>query len=269
MTTHPTEEELILHFYGERRSEEATVDAHLATCAECQSAWSALREMLQMVDDAAVPEPGPGFERTMWARVRQALPAQDELSVARSSGRRRGAVSRLVSFPSLAAAAAVVVAVSLAGYFARTISMPATTNQAPTTAGVTPAQTTGDAAIGRERVLLTALNDHFQQSELLLVELMNAPDSGGDRDFERQTAGDLLDSSRLYRVSAQQNGKTHLAAMLQDLESVLVEIARSPDQINRKDFNSLRARIDGDNLLFKVRAVSRQIQDRQRVLSTE
>jgi len=73
----------------------------------------------------------------------------------------------------------------------------------------------------------------------------------------------------VYRVSATQNGDTRLAAMLQDLESVLVEIARSPDKINRQDFNSLRARIDGDNLLFKVRAVSNQIHDRQRVLSTE
>jgi len=257
MTTHPTEEELILHFYGESRSEEAGVDAHLQACDECQAAWGALRETLQMVDDAAVPEPGPGFERAMWARVQKSLPAS----------RSRGSFSTLLSFPSLAAAAALVVAVGIAGYVLRTSSVPS--ERPATTASVTPARTAGDAALRRERVLLTALNDHFQQSELLLVELTNAPDSGGDLEFERQTADDLLDSSRVYRVSATQNGDTRLAAMLQDLESVLVEIARSPDKINRQDFNSLRARIDGDNLLFKVRAVSNQIHDRQRVLSTE
>ena len=37
MTTHLTEEELILHFYGERRSEEPEVDAHLQACSECQA----------------------------------------------------------------------------------------------------------------------------------------------------------------------------------------------------------------------------------------
>ena len=57
------------------------------------------------------------------------------------------------------------------------------------------------------------------------------------------------------------------AQMLEDLESVLVEIARSPENVNRKDFGSLRARIDNANLLFKVRAVSKQIQDRQRSLT--
>lgn len=261
MTTHLTEEELILHFYGERRSEEAVVDAHLQACTECQAAWRDLREILQMVDDAAVPEPRPGFERAMWARVQRALPAREPVR------RPLGWFSPLASFPAMAAAAALVLAVALAGYAARTAWKPGAVTVANQPPSGTP--TTNDSGRGRERVLLTALNDHFQQSEMLLVELMNAPESGGDLEFERQTADDLLDSSRLYRASAQLSGNPRLASMLQDLESVLVEIARSPDQVNRKDFNSLRARIDSDSLLFKVRAVSKQIQDRQRVLSTE
>ena len=266
MTTHLTEEQLILHFYGECRSEEAVVDAHLQACAECQTAWTSLRETLQMVDDAAVPEPGQAFEREIWTRVQRALP----VPAADDAGRRLlGFTKRRPSSSALAAAAALVLAVGLGGYVVRTLWRPSTATAVNTRVAATPAGTSGDAALGRERVLLTALNDHFQQSELLLVEVMNAPAAGGDLDFERQTADDLLDSSRLYRVSAQQNGDTRLANMLQDLESVLVEIARSPDQINRNDFNSLRARIDGDNLLFKVRAVSKQIHDRQRLLSTE
>jgi hypothetical protein len=48
-----------------------------------------------------------------------------------------------------------------------------------------------------------------------------------------------------------------------------VEIARSPEHVTRRDFDSLRARIADDNLLFKVRAVSKQIHERQRSLSTE
>jgi hypothetical protein len=120
------------------------------------------------------------------------------------------------------------------------------------------------APSGRERVLLTALDDHFQRSEMLLVELMNAPAPEGDEfAFERETADDLVDSSRLYRLAAEQSGQVRLAQMLEDLESVLVEVASSPEQIDPSGLRFLRARIEDDDLLFKVRAVSQQINGRR------
>jgi hypothetical protein len=158
---------------------------------------------------------------------------------------------------------AAVVVVALAGRGWPTPSRPA-----PAPSPVV-ARAAADPA-GRERVLLTALGDHFQRSEMLLVEVMNTQAAAGqDLGFERQTADDLVESSRLYRQTAQQNGNVRLAQMLEDLESVLVEIARSPDRVDRQDVRSLRARIDQDDLLFKVRAVSKQIEDRQKSLSTE
>jgi hypothetical protein len=122
---------------------------------------------------------------------------------------------------------------------------------------------------GRERVLLTALDDHFQRSEMLLVELLNAPTSDAELTFQRATADDLLDSGRLYRVAAEQNGNLRLAAMLEDLESVLVEVARSPDAADPRALGPVRDRIESDDLLFKVRVVSQQIEDRRRDLSTQ
>ena len=71
-------------------------------------------------------------------------------------------------------------------------------------------------------------------------------------------------------MTAQENGDLQLARMLDDLESVLVEVARSPEHVARKDFQSLQTRIGDQNLLFKVRAVSTQIQQRQkRLISSE
>ena len=251
---HLSEDDLILRFYGEEPVEhESEVDAHLRACPTCLAVWTELSETLKMVDAAALPEPDADFERVMWSRVRLALPHQKDAGRLLTFFVRR----RPASF-----VAASILAILLAGHFwplSRTTSSPA-----PMAAG-----TAADAA-GRERVLLTALDNHFQESEMLLVEVMNAPAAGGDHlDFERQTADDLLGSSRLYRVTAQQNGNPRLAQMLEDLESVFVEIARSPDKVDRKDFGSLRARIESDDLLFKVRAVSNQIHDRQQTLSTE
>ena len=72
---HPTEEDLVLHFYGETGpDEERRVDDHLASCSACRQSWTELGETLKLVDAATVPEPNEGFERVMWARVQQALP---------------------------------------------------------------------------------------------------------------------------------------------------------------------------------------------------
>ena len=116
----------------------------------------------------------------------------------------------------------------------------------------------------QERVLLTALDQHFGQTETLLVELLNAPEAvGSEFDFERASADDLVSSGRLYRESAQQTGERRFADVLDDLESVLVEVARSPKVIAQNDVESWRTQIEDNGLLFKVRAVTHEIRERQ------
>src|SRR5262245_47997702 len=73
---HPTDEDLILHFYGEAAAADARrIDEHVDRCVQCRAAWLELGETLKLVDQAAMPEPGPEFERVMWARVQRDLPA--------------------------------------------------------------------------------------------------------------------------------------------------------------------------------------------------
>ena len=76
-----------------------------------------------------------------------------------------------------------------------------------------------------------------------------------------------MDSGRLYYATAQQNGDVQLAQMLEDLNAVLIEVARSPEKPSANDMASLRARINDSALLFKVRAVSNQIHDREKTLN--
>ena len=258
---HPSEEDLVLHYYGEGSpAGERRVDEHIGSCSTCRLAWGELKDTLRLVDAAAVPEPGEHFERTMWARVSQALP--EPQPVAR----------RWQWMPALGMAAAIVVSVAVgylwrANHEPRALPSAISAGRAPTTTVVPVNASANDLQRTRERVLLSALSNHFQQTELLLTELMNSPDDGrADLDFERATAGDLVASGRLYRLTAQQNGDLQLAQMLDDLESVLVEVARSPQKVDRKDFQSLRTRIDDQDLLFKVRAVSQNIHERQKSL---
>lgn len=76
MTNHLSEEDLILHYYGETdRADETRVDAHLAGCGECQAANAQLRRVLTLVETAAPVEARSGFERDVWARLEPQLDA--------------------------------------------------------------------------------------------------------------------------------------------------------------------------------------------------
>ena len=53
---HPTDDDLILHLYGEQTPDErARIDAHLATCDACQVVWDEINRTLTLADAAAVP----------------------------------------------------------------------------------------------------------------------------------------------------------------------------------------------------------------------
>lgn len=259
---HPSEDDLILHFYGEGQPDsEPRIDEHLRGCASCRAAWSELSGTLKLVDAARLPEAPSGFEGIMWARVEQAL-MRAPVAPRRSIRTPIWTMPRLV--PIAALAALVVAAVTLGVLSLRgpvTIGVPATGAPGSATAAAKPDFT-------RERMLLTALDDHFEQTEVLLVELLNAPEGGGsDLDFERTTADDLVASGRLYRLSAERTGHLHVAQMLEDLEPVLVEVARSPKKIDKADFKFLRSRISDEGLLLKVRAVGNEIRERKQDLN--
>jgi hypothetical protein len=63
-------------------------------------------------------------------------------------------------------------------------------------------------------------------------------------------------------MTAEDTGHPRLVQMLDDLEQVLVEVARSPERINSNDRAWLRTRIEDDALLFKVRAATSDIRER-------
>jgi len=245
---HPNEEELVLLFYGDADPGlETRLSDHLDACDTCQPVWQEIRATLNAVDAAAVPEPPADFERVIWARVQRAL---DDIPPP---------VPAWWS-PRLWVPAGVLATVLLTTFIAG--------RGWPGGKPGTPAPETTMAGTSQpERALLVAMDDHLQRSELLLVEVMNAPPGDAVRTgFERETADDLLASSRLYRQTATHTGHEQLAAMLEDLEGVLVEIARGPEDLEGESLNALRARIAQDDLIFKVRVVSDEIHERQKTM---
>jgi hypothetical protein len=82
--------------------------------------------------------------------------------------------------------------------------------------------------------------------------------------LEQSRAEQLVADNRLYRQTATQTGDAAIAAVLDDLERVLVDIAASPKTMTQEDLDAVRRRIESKELLFKVRVMASQVRARQR-----
>ena len=248
-TQHLTDDELILHYYGETApDDEPRAAGHLQQCAPCRVEYATLQRVLGSIDERSVAiEPSPAFERTVWARLEPNLkPA------------RRGWVSWALSPAPMALAAAVVVLV-VGAFLAGRATSP--TPAPPPTAAVVAAAVEQI----RERILLSEVGEHLDRSQMALVELVSTDsDTSFDMSGERSRAEQLVADNRLYRQTAEETGDVALSELLDEIERVLTEVAATSVTGSSRDLADVRRRIESRDLLFKVRIVSSAIRERQR-----
>lgn len=241
---HLTEDDLVLHYYGELDAPgEARAAEHLASCETCQRSYVRLQRVMAAVDTMPVPSLDAGFERTVWARLEPSLVV------------RRGWLSSFVLSPANLAWVAAVLALVAGAFMAGRLSQ-----------GSGSGPRTATAEEIREGILLADLGEHLDRSQTMLVELVNADPSTDDVDLrvERERAEDLVAANRLYRQAAGETGDAAIGQLLDDLERLLVELAASPDQLSTEDIERAQQRITAKDLLFKVRVVASAVRERQK-----
>jgi hypothetical protein len=242
---HLTEEQIILHYYGDAESE-PEIESHLAACPDCRAEFARVQAMLQQIEPLIVPEPLATFEEKTWLNLRDQLPA-------------RGSFFKRLLGPQQKWAFAGAMALLLAAAFLAGRFWPRAEQQ-------NIASPTNQPAHGNsQRVVLVAVGDHLERSQMLLVEIMNA-DAKGSVDFsaEQAQARDLLDNNHLYRVSAQQAGDPQVARLLDQLGRVLAEVANGPTEVSPGDLQQVRHTIQSEGLLFKVRVVGSEVNSKIR-----
>jgi hypothetical protein len=235
---HPSEEELVMLYYGEADGRE-DMEKHLADCPECRAAYAELEAALGQVEVNEPPERPEDYGAQVWRRVAPQLPEKRQKRWA-------------WMMPAFAMAAMLVVAFGL-GRFSAQFRGQGT--QSPISSSAAPAQV-------KERILMVAVGDHLEQSQMVLLELVNAR-AAGDMDIsaEQERAQDLVASNRLYREAAARSGDTGVASVLEELERALLEIAHSPSQISSRQFEELRKRVEAQGILFKVRVIDSRLRE--------
>jgi len=238
--THLSDDDLVLLHYREDAGAEA--GAHLAGCAECAERLRALASVLALAAPPEAPARGEDYGSRVWERLRPQLGLAAPPKVVPIRGR---LWPRAVSVAALAAA--LVLAFLLGRRF--------------------PDQPQPLSAEVRERVLLVAVGDHLERSQMVLIELANAPVGEVlNVKAQRALADELVSANRLYRQTAARSGEPALMAVLEELERVLVEVAAGPDALTADDLAELRKRIESRGLLFRVRVIGSLVREREKEL---
>lgn len=241
---HLSEEQLILFHYQEadEAHDRNTMEQHLAGCELCRSRLTDLERELALFGDAPVPARPENYGQQVWLRLR---PRLMERPMSIWSG---------FFAPRQWVVAGALAALIVGAFFAGRIWQ---RRQAPESAPI--------SAQARERILLLAVGNHLERSQMVLVELENADGKGlVDIGPEQRTARDLVDANRLYRQTAARDGDVGMASVLDDLERVLIEVANSPSQISSAQLDSIRHRIEAKGILFKIRVVGTQVEEREK-----
>jgi hypothetical protein len=224
---HLSEEQLVDAYYGQMAENESR---HLAECEECRALFEQQREVLDGVRQYPVPERGPGYGGEVWTKLLPQLPQPERKQ------------HRIWWFLAPAFASLLVFAFVMGRW----------TKEKPAL------EMASIPERSQERVLLLSLSEHLERSQIVLAEVEN----GGGLTEERDRARELVGANRLLRQSAERLGDRQDAAVLEDLEHVLLEVANAPDTPSKQDTARVQQRIAENELLFKVRITSTDARER-------
>jgi hypothetical protein len=242
---HLSEEQLILFYYGESDddspSDTLAHEQHLEECGECRAHYASLQRVLNVVDGLPVPERSAEYGAQVWQRIEHRL------------GARRRSLWMLPAQWRWVAASAAFAALMVTAFVAGRLYP-----------RHTPAQIAAADAQTGERVLLVAVGDYLERSQMVLIELTNASPKGSlDISNEQARAGDLVTETRLYRQTAERTGDTSITGVLDELERVLVDITHAPSNISPGQLDELRQRLEAEGILFKIRVLGSNVRNQE------
>jgi hypothetical protein len=195
------------------------------------------------MDSAPAPDQGPEYGSRVWRRI------EGNLTAHRRGWWKWASLPKLNYAMACAAMAALLVVSFLAGrYYPHRPAAPVFTAEA------------GNG----ERILLVAVGDYLERSQMVLIELANANSKVPlDISLEQQRAQELISETRLYRQTASAMEETAVSGILDELERLLLDIAHAPSRLSPAELEAFRGRLNAANILFKIRVVNSNVRSQE------
>jgi len=236
---HLTEEEMIEHYYSEDFYK-AEAELHLQACKHCAQAYEEIGKLLRSIRSPEMPARSSDHGAQVWQSIQGSLQPY--------ASKRKRSYFRWFHLAYATACLLVLAGAFVAG------RMWEHAHAKPSLAS-NPQQ-------AKERVVLFVLDNHLDRSERLLVQLNHAGAERESVDFPLQAeAQQLLTDNRLYRQSVAQANDPLLAAALDHLERVLLEVANSPGELSAADVARIEQEMNTQGLLFQIRILRTKISE--------
>jgi len=249
-----TEDDLILLYYGEH--DDPGLAKAVAESAELSAHFDRLSAELKMADNFVAPHRQDAYGSEVWQRIESRLDTQPHEKrhwlTAWWSGLGRPNVS-------LAGAVSLAVVATLAFMLGRNGGFDTSTDPLAKQGNPVTESMQIIANVDSDRLLNHSVSGHLDQVNLMLTQFANSPVSLAD---ESTYATDILVANRLYKQAAMNQGNKQLAALLTELEPLLIEMAYEAQQ----NSPATRARMQQEvksGLLFKVRVMNNQLKKPQ------
>jgi hypothetical protein len=217
---------------------------HIASCPGCAREYKESRAVADMLGDRGRPELSDAFWARWDDRLVRGLDAIDrERSVIKKAVPLSWFKPRIRLFGTVSAAAALlIIGISIGRFF------PESSHQ-DRTAVVAPAMPVSAVTADAMRFL--------DRSKLVLLG-MDVAESTADEDFTpeyrrlREISRELLRESPALQERLGDANHVRLAALLSELDIILIQIANIDERHETQDLELIRAGIESKSLLFKI-----------------
>ena len=257
--------------------EEATLARHVSSCAGCAREWEALRRML----DAAGPSNVfPRESEVDWEVFARAVVARARAAASREAITPGAVVGRRRFLPNPNAAAGLWAGLAAAALVIATLwTLSPTLRRRDGGDGSPrpPVRLTAESARAaareiEDRLARRSAARYLSDSRALLMSLVQAParcrkpGGGLDMSLEAERSRQLLRRKNLYEGDLDSLRDQRLAALLRQLEPVLMQMASLQDCAPADQIRELRDQIERRQFLLHIDLVTRDLQRRLNVV---
>jgi hypothetical protein len=258
-----TRDRLLLHYYSALDADErAALVRHLASCDACAREWATTQRILGEVSRTAA---FPRESEVDWERFARDTVARARLEEEGAS--MPAATSWLPVQLSSTARWGLAAAVGLALFFAIfTVGRPPSRlPEGPPVAELDPHEA---AQFLQRAMAIQGATRTLREGRALLVNLVRTPvrcrrlDGEYDVILEKRRSHDLLRRTHLYRRELERVGDERLAALVEQLGVLLLQVSALQDCATAQQIHDMRQTIERRRILLRIDLVTREVEKR-------